>query len=161
MNNYVNEKKFLVANWMTAHEQSLMRGKTLDGHMKKFLMGLEESGHLNQSLVFVLADHGAHSDQLLDMLEGNLEHRNPALFVVAPAWVCKTLPEICHSLSDNQNKLLTAYDLYTTWKHVAVYPHNPSRPFDAATSLFERIPANRTCNAAKIPADYCGCVTKV
>ena len=49
---------------------------------------------------------------------------------------------------------VTAYDLHATLRHLADWPTMP-RPSEEATSLFTDLPDERTCETARVPAEWC------
>ncbi len=74
------------------------------------------------------------------------------------------------NLVENEQKLLTVWDLYKTLKHLASFPRGADKldlPKGFAdyfgndspiySLLADRIPANRTCTDARIPARFCAC----
>lgn len=121
-NNYQDVRTFTVANWMTNHEQTLHRGRTLDIPMRDFLRKLDKQGVLNKTILILASDHGSHSEFVLKMLEGRLEHRNPPLFIIVPRWLCTQQPQLCENLQHNTEHLFSAHDIYATLKHIPIYP---------------------------------------
>lgn len=120
--NYQDIRVFAVANWMTNHEQTLHRGRTLDIPMRDFLKKLDKQGVLNNTILFLASDHGSHSKFLLEMLEGRLEHRNPPFYVVVPKWLCEQYPKLCENLEYNTKHLFSAHDIYATLRHIPIWP---------------------------------------
>jgi hypothetical protein len=51
----------------------------------------------------------------------------------------------------NQDALITKYDIYTTMRHLAVFPRNAENVPSWSKSLLDEIPKNRTC---KVIASY-------
>ena len=56
--------------------------------------------------------------------------------------------------SEPQRRRVTAYDLHATLRHLADWPTMPP-PAEEATSLFVDLPDERTCEAAKVPIEFC------
>jgi hypothetical protein len=54
----------------------------------------------------------------------------------------------------NQHRRVTAYDLHATLQHLAGWPMMPP-PSSEATSLFVDLPDDRSCEAARVPAEWC------
>jgi hypothetical protein len=81
-------------------------------------------------------------------VEGKVEERLPALFVMIPPSLLEVFPDAQHFLQANQNKLVTVFDLHTTLKHLMMLPDSYHSMWTRPNtySLFgELIPANRTC----------------
>lgn len=118
------------------------------------------------------------------MQNGRVEHKNPFLALLAPRWLAAAHPHLAAALRGNEQRLLSAFDLHTTLHHVlhladpnpaaaaaavaggealqGQYEHwartgNLSAAVQWGVSLLAPIPAGRTCEQARVPADNCMC----
>jgi hypothetical protein len=90
--------------------------------------------------------------------QGRLEHRLPLLQIAMPKWIGKQHPQLRANLRANQDRLITAFDINKTLKHVLTYPASPSHtPSPYARSLFDEISPRRRCKDAYIPEYLCAC----
>lgn len=121
--------------------------------MHRFLLRIE-SRLRHDSALFLLSDHGSHGIWYNDFAVGQAEHRSPALFLVLPASFVAANPTIDETLRRNQRRRVTAFDLHATLRHLAAWPAMPP-PSEEATSLLEELPDQRSCEAARVPPEWC------
>jgi arylsulfatase A-like enzyme len=57
-----------------------------DQPLQSTLQFLNDNGHLNNTALFILGDHGARLGSIIETEQGKLEDRLPALYVVLPSW---------------------------------------------------------------------------
>lgn len=89
-----------------------------------------------------------------DFAVGQAEHRSPALFLILPASFVADNPKIDAALQRNRHRRVTAFDLHATLRHLAAWPAMPT-PAEEATSLFVDLPDDRSCEMARVPAEWC------
>jgi len=140
-------------NLMSAHEHFMTRLGALDGPLRAFLLSIEARLRSDTAL-FLLSDHGTHGIWYNHFAVGQAEHRSPALQLVLPAGFAKAHPEADAALRRNERRRVTAFDLHATLRHLANWPTMP-RPAEEATSLFTDLPDERSCEAAKVPVEWC------
>lgn len=133
----------------------------------KTLQYFEKTGTLNKSLVILLSDHGWRTGDVMLNRQARLENRLSFAFLVLPHWFRKRYPLAYANLKDNQYRLTTPYDIYSTLVDML----NPSVnlvdevvkkrviPDSKGISLFSQIPKDRTCEAAGIDEEWCACTT--
>ena len=85
---------------------------------------------------------------------GQAEHRAPALQLLMPAGFAQANPAAHAALIRNQHRRVTAYDLHATLQHLADFPVMPE-PAMEASSLLVDLPDDRSCEAARVPAEWC------
>jgi len=195
--------RYLHATFLEGHEGTGDVLETLDADLAAFLRDtlLGPGGSGRNTLLYVLADHGLHMGlPMLWSTQAGLEHMNPALFVGVPRLppaaprgaaagrhcLGRLLTDAAmDALAANQHALVSAYDLFWTWRHVldvcaaptasgprpdtcAAAPApdlRPERHPDAAppargtaASLWSYVPETRTCEDARVPPFMCMCV---
>ena len=146
---------------------------TVDADMAAFLAGLGRET-LGQTAVIVIADHGLTMGlNFLYTPNGRVEHKNPVLALMLPPWVAAERPEVAAALAANAQRLVTAYDVFTTFHHLLHFgdPPPPAGERPAAwaaagnvsatarwgASLFAPVPEGRSCADAGVPPDTCMC----
>ncbi|BFZ17129.1 hypothetical protein BsWGS_20168 [Bradybaena similaris] len=157
---YKNDPKFLI-HFYTALSHSDNNLITMaDEDLKTFISSLENGGFLNNTLLLVMADHGARFSQVRRTVSGKLEERLPYVSLRFPPWFEAKYPHLIKNVRTNINRLTTPFDLHETFKDFI--------RFDGAglgdlthrgISLFKEIPASRTCEHAAVGAHWCACGT--
>ena len=111
---YKDSPKFSLIKLIEGHEYVGGTVKFLDSPITKFLQQLQEKGHLDDTLVVALSDHGQHHGNSFSF---NSDHYNPFLYMAVPS---KMNIKYRDSIRLNQQNLLTAYNFYHFMKHVAI-----------------------------------------
>ena len=145
--------RFGVLNLMSAHEHFMTRLGALDAPLRAFLLSMEALLRRDTAL-FLLADHGTHGIWYNHFAVGQAEHRAPALMLLLPAGFAQAHPAAHAALVRNQHRRVTAFDLHATLRHLAHWPAMP-QPAVEASSLFVDLPDGRSCEEARIPAEWC------
>lgn len=156
-----------------------------DDDIVEFLTYIRDRGHLNNTFLFFLSDHGHRFDSIRETFVGRLEERLPFFAVIPPtglSWGDATSPgsvsgspgsgadisvepvtstSLMKTLQSNAGRLTTPYDTYETFRDILSLGRigrlADARKSDFGISLFREIPRDRTCNVAKIPEQYCSC----
>jgi hypothetical protein len=110
------KKPYFAFNWATrlAHDDfnALSLG---DEPLLSTLRFLHEGNYLNNSALIILGDHGPwRSVELFQTEQGSLEERLPVLYIVLPPWFSQKYPKPWKKLKENQDRLLTPWDLRKT-----------------------------------------------
>ena len=89
---------------------------------------------------------------------GEYEHRNPALFLIAPEAHAGDAA-LMANLAHNRGQMVSLYDVYITLQDLAAHETlgRAAAAAEGYSLLSHRIPANRTCRAASIPREWCNC----
>ena len=118
---------------------------------------LNQLGHLNNTLLIVMGDHGSRYDKARALLQGKLEERLPLFSITFPQWFKDKFPTIMRNLQINTNRLTSWYDVYATFRHMLSYPQLPS-DLKHGQSLLTEIPISRTCKEANVAEHWCPCL---
>ena len=147
---YAARHRWSIGLFMEGHEGTGEVLRSMDGDMSRFLQGLTgcvdtplqadgalrgggskpkvcKGGALNNTLVFLMADHGGHMGPYsVGSKTGNLENQLPLFSVMAPDWWLAARPEAAAALATNQFRLMSSYDVYNGWKSLLALPefHN-------------------------------------
>ena len=133
--------------------------RMVDDDLKQFLELLEEGGYLNNTLLILMADHGARFQAVRQTVQGKYEERMPYFGLRLPPWFEKKYPHAMKNLRQNAHRLTTPYDIHSTFNHILHY--NGSKVGDLtkkSISLFDEVPLERTCSDAGIEAHWCACL---
>ena len=102
---------------------------------------------------------------------GWMESNLPFFFLVFPPFFKARNPELVANARGNAHRLVTAYDIHKTLKHLLhlqtrstswsndedAADSNSSKPLIKSFSLLTKIPSARSCDDAGIPAAFCSC----
>lgn len=129
---------------------------------------LKEGGHLNNTVLIVMSDHGIRWGDIRQTYQGQMEERLPFVFMVLPEWYKRQYPEAYSNLLKNTRRLTTPYDLHETLKDLLnpfVLKHDfLQKRYQKASrgySLFNEISPKRTCESAEIASHWCTCQQSV
>ncbi|GBL97170.1 hypothetical protein AVEN_144611-1 [Araneus ventricosus] len=125
------------------------------------LEDLSNMGAFNNSLLVLFSDHGIRFGRIRYTYIGKYEERMPFMYIHAPKWFLDQYPEFAKNLKTNQDRLMTLFDIHATMVHLLDLnkTHEERSTVTLGTSLFDEIPANRTCVDAHIKRHWCPCET--
>jgi membrane-anchored protein YejM (alkaline phosphatase superfamily) len=89
-----------------------------DKPLEETLTYLNENGHLNESVLIVMSDHGSRLDNIRGTPQGQLEDRMPFFYIVVPSWFKQKYPAAWRNLNDNSNRLTSPFDVHETLKNI-------------------------------------------
>lgn len=123
-----------------------------DSDLRDFLSYMNEKGHLNNSLLVLMSDHGARFQNVRVTEQGKYEERMPFVAVRLPEWFSHQYPEVVHNLRANANKLTTPFDLHATFEDIIHFNGGQGTLFPnrRGISLFTPISTERSCADAGI-----------
>ena len=154
---YKDSKKLFRMAFMDGHEDTGEVIKFMDDYLTKSIEMMYDKGYLKNTLIMVMSDHGLHISRIFPVLAMNhyfYDRLVPYLFIMYDY-----NPKINNThILINQQKLITAYDIYETMYHnVLGNTYKPNHPL--RNSLFLNINhQNRTCaNYQEITKINCRC----
>jgi hypothetical protein len=159
---YKDQAKYFRMMFSDAHEGSMEVVKYLDEPVLNFLKFLRENGHLENSVLMIMSDHGttmpgpAYVSQASDWYS---EVFLPTLFFVIP----KNHPKYHDynlNLKSNENIMITGFDIHSTLLNFVDHNQTSST---YGSSLFSNSINDywRTCNYYQINSAYCICQWQV
>ncbi|XP_069138513.1 uncharacterized protein [Argopecten irradians] len=165
VDSYKNEAKFAFT-WLNeiSHDYSNFL-EIADHDFVQFLTWLKMSGHLDNSVLVLISDHGSRSEAIRNTVAGRIEVRMPLLSVVLPGRFKQRHPDLIDTLLQNTKVITTPFDVHA---FIADVLHNnfDQKPLSKKDgklareiSLFRKIPKERTCTDAGIHELYCACFT--
>ncbi|XP_077513130.1 uncharacterized protein LOC144124376 [Amblyomma americanum] len=140
----------------------------------QFFKSLYEGGHLNNTIVVFLSDHGMRWGSIRRTFAGLLEGRLPGYLWYLPRSLSLQHPDLVRVFKANAFRLTTPLDVYATLRSVledfALLSASGSEAFQEATrrkydgrrmaSLFMPVPQNRTCNETGMQVQWCSCLRR-
>lgn len=137
-----------------------------DHDLRDFFVKFNESGQLNSTIVILMSDHGIRWGDFRATFQGSLEDRLPMLRFIMPEWFKNKYRKAIKNLNENANRITTPYDLHETLLEFVdtnklddeiIDYRTGTNHYKRSSSLFLKIPEDRTCQTAGVPAHYCAC----
>lgn len=131
-----------------------------DEDLVSFFKWMKSEGHLANTVVIVMGDHGARYSSVRKTTQGKLEERLPMMSLAFPRWFHRKYPEAIRNLRENADRLTTPFDVHATLKSI-LDPRTLTKPVLAkqrGISLLKAHPLNRTCASAGIDMHWCTCM---
>jgi hypothetical protein len=146
---------FSINNIIDAHsEDELNNYAVMDSKFYDFLVALDQSKALDNTILILLGDHGLHGHDWAELWR-EFDHRNPFLQIIVGKQVASSADIIRH-LEANRDKLVSHADIYTTFANFS----SSVRPLilpNTIDLIQDKILATRTCRDAGIPDEWCNC----
>ncbi|CAH2988897.1 unnamed protein product [Chilo suppressalis] len=156
---------------VTMSHDELNYPMAMDHDYVKLFEKLEISGYLNDSIVFILSDHGIRWGDIRYTKQGRLEERLPFVFVLLPPSFKENFSAAYRNLKTNSKRLTTPYDIYSTLydltnlenvKNENIFHRSQQSYYrNRSISLFLPVPSNRTCELAAISDHWCTCHKRI
>lgn len=157
---YPNQPKFSFIFHSQYSHDSNNRLPYGDDELLEFFKLMFKRGYFDRTIFLLISDHGARFSTLRKTYQGKLEERLPFIAVRLPEQFQEKYPDLTHNLRLNSHRLTTPFDLHETLQHL--FEFHSSDPYQSkssrAFSLFQLIPANRTCAQADIEQHWCACL---
>lgn len=135
-----------------------------DDDFAAHLQRMRDKGHLNNTLLIVMADHGHRFAKLRETHQGQLEERLPFFSIVLPPAFREGRGKVAWAnLKANAQRLTTPFDIHATLMDILSWPTNKQLKEVGDTaqrslSLWRPIPLERTCAEAGIEPHWCTCL---
>ena len=164
---YPNHPKFSFLFHSEYTHGSSNQLKVMDADMMRFLQDFEARGYLNNTLLILMADHGARFQKIRHTVQGKYEERLPLMSFRLPNWFINKYPQKVKNLFLNAKRLTTPYDIHATLRDLFQIGsvQKLSNEYQElygprqGISLFDLVPPARTCEDAGIEAHWCACLT--
>ncbi|WAR28886.1 hypothetical protein MAR_014590 [Mya arenaria] len=141
-------------------------GEYMDSDIVDMLEFFRRKGYLDNTIVLAFADHGARYSRVRKTVQGKMEERLPFMSIAVPKWFREKYKTLYNNLLRNADKLATPFDIHETLMHILQLESYKSsktslKNIPRAISLFDKIPATRTCEAAHIQMHWCTCLKQL
>ena len=149
------------------HNNFWAAGKA-DQPLHQLLSELVRRGIIQNTFIFLLADHGIRFGRMRRTRSGQMEERLPFFYLFVPEGNIQKQTENANhrqspaeqlraTLRANAHRLTSHFDLHATLRHIVEKkaPTTDDEPY--GRSLFTPIPPDRTCESAGISEKWCLC----
>ena len=148
---------FVFHSELTHDEYSAV--KVVDDDLLRFLHNMEHKGYLNNTILVLMADHGPRIYEVRHTEQGKYEERMPYFSFQFPPWFESKYPEAMHNFRINIGRLTTPFDIHETFMDIIHYRGSrKGKVSERGISLFNEIPAERTCANAGVDTHWCACL---
>ncbi|XP_066584356.1 uncharacterized protein [Prorops nasuta] len=159
-NVHKNQPKFLFGFHGELSHDSYNDIGVVDSDLYFWLKDLYAKGHLNNTVLILMSDHGHRFAEIRNTLQGKQEERLPFFSFTFPPWFKKVYPEAHANFIFNTQRLTTPFDVHKTLESIINFkgPKNGNLN-ERGISLFDKIPLRRTCSDAFIEPHWCACLS--
>ncbi|XP_046607068.1 uncharacterized protein LOC124298720 isoform X2 [Neodiprion virginianus] len=156
---YPNQPKFVFGFHGELSHDSYNDIGAADDDVYQWIKSLNDSGHLNNTVLIMMSDHGHRFAEIRNTLQGKQEERLPFFSFTFPSWFKQAHPHAYANFVYNTQHLTTPFDVHKTLQSILKFetPKEGDRT-QRAISLFNKIPLERTCADAFIEPHWCACL---
>ncbi|OUM58982.1 hypothetical protein PIROE2DRAFT_64067 [Piromyces sp. E2] len=109
---------FFRSSYIEGHEGTAEVLSLMDDDLVDFFETFSEET-LNRTAIIIMSDHGLHMGlSYLFSDQGRTEHKLPTLITLIPERFLNKYPEIRTNLDNNEQKLISAFDIYATLRDI-------------------------------------------
>ena len=126
-----------------------------------FLKFLKNEGHLDNTVLILMSDHGIRYGSFRKTEQGKLEERMPYFGFRFPDSFRQKYPRHIENFKINTKRLVTPFDIHQTLLDILYRSEATSDAGPLSSrgiSLFKEIPRERTCAHASIEPHWCACL---
>lgn len=158
-NTYKKQPKFVFGFHGELSHDSYNDIGVVDNDVYSWVKDLYDFGHLNNTILILMSDHGHRFADIRNTLQGKQEERLPFFSFIFPPWFKQTHPQAYANFVYNTQYLTSPFDVHKTLENILNFdaPKNVER-HQRAISLFDKVPLNRTCADAFIEPHWCACL---
>nr|KAI8749643.1 CAunnamed protein product [Biomphalaria glabrata] len=157
---YKDDPKFLVHFYTPLSHDDNNLITMADEDLKRTIENLELQGYLNNTLLLVMADHGARFANVRRTYSGKLEERMPYVSLRFPPWFHEMYPDVINNVKTNTQRLTNPFDIHETLRDILNFSGaGQGSVKDRGISLFKSIPKERSCEDADVAPHWCACLS--
>ncbi|OWF55442.1 hypothetical protein KP79_PYT20939 [Mizuhopecten yessoensis] len=160
LKSYKNKRKFSLT-WIAAlAHDDLNYLRLADDQFRDFFEWSNKNGHLNNTILIFLSDHGSNLNEIRNTVIGRVEERMPIFVIALPPSLKNKYPNLEKILRQNAERLTSHFDTYHTIVDILQGTFTGSggtKSGQVGRSLFGAISPDRTCEDAGIRREYCPC----
>ncbi|KAF7997895.1 hypothetical protein HCN44_009293 [Aphidius gifuensis] len=159
-NVYRNKPKFMFGFHGELSHDSYNDIGVADDDLYNWIKELQAEGHLNNTILIMMSDHGQRFADIRNTLAGKQEERLPFFSFTFPHWFKQVYPEAYANFVFNTRHLSTPFDIHKTLESILkLDPPSEGDTNLRDISLFNKIPVSRTCADAFIEPHWCACLS--
>jgi hypothetical protein len=155
---YPQNKKFFFGFFKQYTHDGYTAGSLLDLSLLKFLKKLKQTSDYEKTIIILMTDHGARFSSARLTPQGKLEERLPYMSLIFPKLFSEKYPKAIENLKKNIHRLSTPFDIHSTLLSLLDMNRTTDDPKQRNISLFNVIPAQRTCHDLQLEAHWCSCL---
>ncbi|XP_024890478.1 uncharacterized protein LOC112466554 [Temnothorax curvispinosus] len=158
-NTYKNQPKFAFGFHGELSHDSYNDIGAVDDDLYSWVKDLYDLGHLNNTILILMSDHGHRFADIRNTLQGKQEERLPFFSFIFPPWFKQAHPQAYANFVYNTQYLTSPFDIHKTLENILDFdtPKDGDRR-QRAISLFDKVPLDRTCADAFIEPHWCACL---
>lgn len=159
--------KFVFGFHSEYSHSAISEANLADDPTTEWVTHLNNSGILNNTIMFMMSDHGHRFSVARSSLQGKYEERLPIFSVITPPWFKNIFPNAYRAIKINgAERLTTPFDIHATFQDIMGYinrgmdtpeKHVVTEKWPRGLSILREIPIERTCDDAQIPIHWCAC----
>lgn len=101
------KRNFFAIFWESSMtHQNLNYDPRIDDFYIEFFKDLQDTNILNNTILFVMSDHGLRFGDIMNTYQGRLEVRLPFLFILVPSWFEKKYEKIHYNININAKRYI-------------------------------------------------------
>lgn len=153
---YPNRPKFSVTVLSALTHNNMNNIQYIDEDLRQFLINMDTKGHLRNTFIFIVGDHGIRAAAFRASFAGWLEERLPFFSLSVPASFLRSNPNMREAINRNTDSLTSHFDIYATMRNILDESWIENRTI--GYSLLSPINREtRTCKSAGIARHWCPC----
>ncbi|XP_039296130.1 uncharacterized protein LOC111050348 isoform X2 [Nilaparvata lugens] len=130
-----------------------------DDDLLEWMKWFNDEGHLNNTVLILMSDHGHRFAEVRNTQQGRLEERLPFFSFAFPPWFEKLHPEAARNFKINSERLTTPFDIHSTLMNILKFEGADMGDISQRSiSLFKEVPKERSCIDAHIEPHWCACL---
>ena len=153
---YANQSKFSVTVLSSLSHNNINNVQYIEDDLIVFLSNMKKKGHVSNTFIFILGDHGLRASVYRLSFAGWLEERLPFFAFLAPDSFLRTDADRRKAIRENARFLTSHFDIYATLKDIlnTTYSDRSSK----GESLLKPIEfSKRSCVSAGVDSHWCPC----
>ena len=155
---YINRPKVSVTILSAESHNNVNNIQYIEGDFINFLRNMENKGHLRNTFIFILGDHGLRASVFRLSYAGWLEERLPFFALVVPDAYLRGEFSRRSAIHANTQHLTSHFDIYATLRDILYSKNHSSHSSAVGENLLKRINyKTRTCKSAGIEQRWCPC----
>ncbi|XP_065067083.1 uncharacterized protein LOC135692729 [Rhopilema esculentum] len=153
---YPKKPKFSVTVMSAISHNNLNNIQFVDEDLFNFIKSMKVKGHLKDTFLFIVGDHGLRASSFRASFAGWLEERLPFFALLVPDSFLSKSPLKRWKIRKNTGVLTSHFDIYSTF-HEILWP-NQQQNNTIGKSLLSKIDReSRTCEMAGVGHHWCPC----